>query len=62
MTVAKTPRVPADAAGPAITAETALGATPAEKALAIGLWVVVGGAMTFGIVATVIKASSLFAG
>ena len=42
---------------PALAAQ---GATPAEKALAIGLWAVVGGALTFGIVATVVKASGLF--
>lgn len=38
------------------------GATSLEKLLAIGLWVVVGGALTFGIVATLIKASGLLAG
>ena len=58
MKVAKTPRVPYDAAPPL----EATGATPTEKVLAIGLWAVVGGAMSFGIVATVIKASSLFGG
>jgi hypothetical protein len=39
-----------------------MGATSSEKALAIGLWVVVGGALAFGIVATLIKASGLVAG
>jgi hypothetical protein len=38
------------------------GATSSERLLAIGLWIVVGGALAFGIVATLIKASGLLTG
>lgn len=41
-------------------APSTTGATAREAALAVGLWAVVGAGLTFGIAATLVKASGLF--
>lgn len=62
-TSASTRRTPSDPdPGRAPRGSGAAGGAGAAKGAAVGLWVLVGGALLYGVVETVIKASALFTG